>query len=428
MTISAPLRVRTASPVLSSLDTSAPTDRSVRRRLGWIWGLLIVNVFTFTSVPLVVPIPSVLGKLITQGALVVALALALILNRRLVIRPNGFLLLYSVLCGLTVLMSIHGHFGLGSLVRTGRLVGFLLVLWLLSPWWGREDLFFARTYRRALAIVLASVVLGLALSPRKAFAQAGGGRLGGAIWPFPPTQVAHVAAVFVGLTVVMWFTGLLSRRSAAIGTLAGLAILLLTHTRTAIVAMLIGILVAGLSLVFSRKRVRRAFAVALVIGLLLALSFAPFLSHWFERGENSQELSNFTGRTVVWTQVIHQQRSEVNTLFGYGMSNDSFNGLPIDSTWLSIYVDQGLVGDVLVAAAVLLLLLIALLAPRGPARAIALFFIVFCLISSYLETGLGTPSPYLLELVAAMSLLVPASPARTRLGSGGLIRGPVAVD
>ncbi len=166
---------------------------------------------------------------------------------------------------------------------------------------------------------------------------------------------------------------------------------------------------------------------ALVVGALVALSFAPFLSHWFQRGESGQELSNFTGRTVVWTQVIHQPRSEVNTLFGYGMSNDGFNGLPIDSSWLAIYVDQGLVGDVIVGAAVLLLLLMALLAPRGPARAIALFLIVYCLIASYLETGLGTPSPYLLEMMAAISVLVPASVAR--LGGGnGLIQAPEVLE
>jgi hypothetical protein len=408
VTVPTALRLRTASPVIARATSSTPLDRTIRRRLGWIWGLLFVNVLTYTPAPVLLPIPSAAGKVLTQGALVLALALTLMLNRRLVVRPNGFLLLFSVLCGLSVVMSVHGYFGVGSIVRAGRMVVFILILWLLTPWWGRRDLLFASVHRRALMIVLGSVLIGMVVAPGKAFAQAGGGRLGGDLWAITPTQVAHYAAVFTGLTVVMWFSGLLSPRSAMVTASAGVGVLLLTHTRTALIGLMVGILVAGLSLFFSRKRVRKAFIVTLLVALLVALSFAPFVSRWFTRGESAHELGNLTGRTAVWTALVHQPRSEVNTLFGYGMSNDSFNGLPIDSSWLSVYLDQGLVGDAIVAVALLLLLLIALLAPRGPARAMALFLVVYCLIASYTETGLGGPSPYLLDLTLTMSLLMPS--------------------
>jgi O-antigen ligase len=393
---------------MTRLTASSSTDAAVRRRLGWIWGLLFMNVLTFQPAPLILPIPSVLGKLVTQGSLVVALVLTLMLNRRHLMRPNGFLVLFSVLCGISLLMSLHGFFGFGSVVRSVRLVVFVLILWLLTPWWGRRDLFFARIHRRALLIVMGSVLLGMAVSPGKAFAQAGGGRLGGALWPIAPTQVAHYAAVFTGLTVVMWFTGQIRPRSAVVATVAGVAILLLTHTRTAVVALLLGIIVAGVSLFVSYKRVRKAFIVAPLVVLLGLFSFAPFVNHWFDRGESAQELSQLTGRTQVWSAVVHQPRGEVNTLFGYGMSNDSYNGLPIDSSWLSIYQDQGLVGDAIVAVALILLLLIALMAPRGPSRAMALFLVVYCMIASYTETGLGGASPYLLDLTVTMSLVMPS--------------------
>jgi hypothetical protein len=87
------------------------------------------------------------------------------------------------------------------------------------------------------------------------------------------------------------------------------------------------------------------------------------------------------------------------------MSNDSFDGLPIDSSWLSTYLDQGLVGDVIDGALLLLLLLLALSRPRGPSRAMVLFLVVYCFISSFTETGLGDASPYLLDLTVAMSLI-----------------------
>src|ERR1700722_7818071 len=177
MTLPAPIRLRTASPIMTRLTASSSTDAAVRRRLGWIWGLLFMNFLTFQPAPLILPIPSVLGKLVTQGSLVVALVLTLMLNRRHLMRPNGFLVLFSVLCGISLLMSVHGFFGFGSVVRAVRLVVFVLILWLLTPWWGRRDLFFARIHRRALLIVMGSVLLGMAVSPGQAFAHAGGGRV-----------------------------------------------------------------------------------------------------------------------------------------------------------------------------------------------------------------------------------------------------------
>jgi len=407
LTVALALRVRTATPAMARFRSLADVDASVRRRLGWVWGLLFFDVLTYTPAPTVVHIPSALGKVLTQGALVVALAIALTINRRLVVRPNGFLVLLSVLCGLSFIMSVHGYFGVGSIIRALRLCGFLLTLWLLTPWWGRDDLFFPRMHRRALVAIIVSVVIGAALAPGKAFAQSGGGRLGGAVWGITPTQVAHYSAVFVGLSVVMWFSGLLSQRQALVAGVMGSAVLVLTHTRTALVGLMVGVLVAGFSLFFSRQRVRRAFLCTLLVALLIALSFAPFISRWFTRGESVHDFNSLNGRGAVWSALVHEPRSEVNTLFGFGMSNDSYNGLPIDSSWLSVYQAQGLVGDALVAMVLVPLLLIALLAPRGPGRAMALFLIVYCAIASYTETGLGRTSPYLLDLTVAITMLMP---------------------
>ena len=171
--------------------------------------------------------------------------------------------------------------------------------------------------------------------------------------------------------------------------------------------MLAGILVGALSLFLSRKRVRRAFVVTVLVVGIGALSFAPLITGWFERGQNSQSLTNLTGRTNVWTEVLAQPRTEANTLLGYGMSYDGFSGIPIDSSWLSTYQDQGLVGDVLDGLILLTLLIVALISPRGPGRAVALFLIVYCIVESFTQTGLGQPSDNLLDLAVAMSLLMP---------------------
>ena len=129
-----------------------------------------------------------------------------------------------------------------------------------------------------------------------------------------------------------------------------------------------------------------------------------------------------TGRTKAWSAVLSTPRPATNLLLGDGLSNDSvvnsanpsMNGLPIDSSWISIYQDQGIVGEVLVGGMLLLLLLTALTRARGPTRALALFLIVYCLIAGTDESGLGGASQYLLDLTVARHSWVPPPPeART---------------
>ena len=90
------------------------------------------------------------------------------------------------------------------------------------------------------------------------------------------------------------------------------------------------------------------------------------------------------------------------------MSNDFAGGQSIDSTWVDVYQNQGLVGDVIVGSILVAMLVLALSRPRGPTRAVALFLIVYCLFASFHEDGLGEASQYMLDLVLAASLLVPS--------------------
>ena len=118
--------------------------------------------------------------------------------------------------------------------------------------------------------------------------------------------------------------------------------------------------------------------------------------------------------------MLSTHRPTTNVVFGSGLTNDSVinssnpatNGLPIDSSWISIYQDQGIVGEVLVSAAIVLLLLTALCRARGPTRAMALFLIVYCMIAGVSESGLGGASQYLLDLTVAASLLTFPSASR----------------
>jgi hypothetical protein len=378
-------------------------ERRRRRRVQLVWALLVLNVLTFfPGYPHLLPIPVIAGKVITQTALVAALLLALSVNRPFRIRPSVFMFLVALLVLVGLIASIRAEFLFGALFRVGRLLAFVAVLWSLTPWWTRRDLLLVRTHLMILWVVLASVILGLLAVPGVALTD---GRLGGIIWPIPPTQVGHYAAVAAGLTTVLWLSGLLRRELALISVVLALPILVLTHTRTALVALLAGVLIAGLSLFTARSRARKLFAAGLVIFSVGALTLSSVVATWLARGQDTTEVAALTGRRAVWDSILDAPRSTFETLFGFGLSNKSFNGLPIDSNWLGTYYDIGLIGMAINVAMVLFILIAAWFQPQGPRRALALFLVAYCLVASFTESGLSDASPYLLELTLAASLV-----------------------
>ena len=412
-----------ASPVVRSLRLRAGTPsgpahpRSADRRIAVIWGLLFFNCLAWTGVPTVLPLNPRLSQVFTMGALGVALLLALTLNRSLVFRPNLFLSLFTALAALSAMTSVRGTAGAGGILRCVRLVLFLIVLWLLTPWWGRRDLLIARSHLRALLIVCGTVIVGVVVAPSHAFAVHG--RLGGALWPIWPTAVAHFAAVAAGIGVVSWFSGVMAGRQAALLGSAGITMVLLTQTRVAMVSLVAGLTTSALTLFLGRRRVRRVATFALIVVPVAAIALAPAFSAWFTRGQTAEEISGLTGRRQVWEMLLSAPRSAFNHWFGYGLSDKGFAGLSIDNSWLAIYQDQGLVGVILVGCILVALLVMVAFRRAGPARALAIFIIVFAAVDSYTEVGLGDASPYLLDLAVAASLLAPERDSDP-VGSGDL--------
>ena len=393
---------------LRLLDPAQANERSIRRRVGLIWGLLLLNTLQFTG--LIVHVPSAFGKAITQGALQLAVLLALSVNRRVIIRPNVFLCLVTLLPIEAIITTLQPqHFG--TIYRTFRLIEFVVVLWLLTPWWGRRDLLLVRYHITALAVVLGTVVLGVLVAPGLALDQ---GRLSGALWQIPPTQVAHYAAVLTGFVALFWLSGHMRGRPALVVVAVTGSILLLTHTRTALVAMLAGLLVSGLSLITARARVRKLFAGAGAVAAIVIMTLSGYITTWLARGQGTDQLTKLTGRTTVWGPLLEFPRNKFQELFGFGLSNGAFNGSSIDSNWLSSYQQQGLFGVIVCAIIVLFLLVVAYFQPRGTRRALALFLVTYCLIASFTEDGFTDATPYLLEVTLAASLLIPFTKSTIR--------------
>ncbi|MER7200706.1 hypothetical protein CG723_11280 [Streptomyces sp. CB01635] len=389
--------------------------------VGIVWGLLVLNTLGSAGAETIIPLPRSLIQMVTMGALVAAFALALAVNLRLRIRPGAFVLLLTLLIVPSVISSVNLESGFGALFRCARLALFIGTLWLLSRWWD-GGLTFVRHHIRMYFAVLGSVAAGLVISPGAALPDLYGGRLVGALWPLTPPQIGQYAAVIIGLTVLLVLGRRTDRTSAAVVIVPSLVLLALTHTRTATLGLFIGLVLAIGSLILTSAAARRFFTWAVLCAAVAAVGFGSALQAWFLRGQSQENFASLTGRAKVWDALLAAPRTTSEQLFGMGLGDKSFGGLPIDNSWLAVYQEQGLTGVTLVAAIIIVLGGVALLRPPSLSRACAIFLISYCAIASYTEAGLGDASPYLLHLAVAASLLAapaaatplptPASPRR----------------
>ncbi len=384
------------------VDPLAAKERSIRRRVKTAYALLIFNTLTYSPGQEIISLPSKVGKLLPNGALPLALLLLLTVNPKLKLRPNIFLCLVGLLA-IDGIISATQPNPLGTYYRTFRFVEFVVALWLLTPWWGRRDMMLFRWHFRVLYTLVISVAVGMCIRPGKAFSF--DNRLSGIIWSMPPTQVAQYAAVAAGLTILLWVGHRVSGRAAIAGVTFCLVILILTHTRTALLGLGAGILVSGMSLFVVNHRVRRFFGWIALFASVATVTVAGLITTWLARGQATEDLTTLTGRTNFWALVLDEPRTLFQEIFGFGLSNASIDGLPIDSNWLSSYQQEGLVGVCVCALMIAFLLIAAFFQPPGLQRAVILFLVVYCLLASFTEDAFSAPSMYLMELVIAASLL-----------------------
>ncbi|MEW1866659.1 O-antigen ligase domain-containing protein [Streptomyces caelestis] len=380
------------------------------KAVGAAWGLLVLNTLGSAGARTVVPLPRSLIQMVTMGALAAAFALALTVNLRLRVRPSAYLFLLTLLLVPSLVSSADPESGFGALFRCARLALFVGTLWLLSRWWDGGPTF-VRHHIRMYFLVLGSVAAGLVVSPGAALPELYGGRLVGALWPLTPPQIGQYAAVIIGLTVLLLLGGRTDRRGAALVVVPSLVLLALTHTRTATLGLIAGLVLAIGSLFLTSAAARRFFGWTVLCAAVAAVGFGSALQAWFLRGQSQENFTSLTGRAKVWDALLAADRTTSELLLGTGLGDKSFGGLPIDNSWLAVYHEQGLTGVALVAAVLVVLGGVALLRPPSLSRACAIFLISYCAIASYTEAGLGDASPYLLHLAVAASLLAAPAPA-----------------
>ncbi len=236
----------------------------------------------------------------------------------------------------SVISSANLESGFGALFRCFRLALFVGTLWLLSRWWN-GGLTFVRYHIRMYFAVLGSVATGLVVSPGAARAR-----------PLRRTPRRRVVAAHPAADRAVRSGDHRAHRAARPGPpdrqgqrRGGHRAVLRAaradpYARTATLGLFIGLALAIGSLILTSAAARRFFTWAVLCAVVAAVGFASALQAWFLRGQSKENFSNLTGRAKVWDALLAAPRSTSEKLFGVGLGDKSFGGLPIDNSWLAV--------------------------------------------------------------------------------------------
>ena len=148
--------------------------------------------------------------------------------------------------------------------------------------------------------------------------------------------------MLTGLVVILWLCGHVRGNVVLIIVLIGLTLLVLTRTRTALTGMTAGILVAGLSLIVAKARVRKLFAIGGAVAAVVIMTLSSFITTYLARGQGTEQLTELTGQTKVaycWPSRVTASKK----YSGSGCPTDPSPVFPSTVTG-SVVQDQGLFG------------------------------------------------------------------------------------
>jgi hypothetical protein len=265
------------------------------------------------------------------------------------------------------------------------------------------------------ALALACGVVGL-VAALTGLSSAASGRLEGGVPPLSPNELALLAGIVV--VHVAWRTvlGELSWRLGAAGVIA-LGIVWATGSRTALLMLLAALVVMA----FHIRRARVGLVVSgLVLGGVGAIAALTtgVLSSFLER--DGAGVSTLESRFIAWNAATTWADSLWQLVFGGGLSvkiiqvqGQWWNEQPLDSSWVSLLVQTGLLGLLVSAGWVVWVLRGVLRAPRAY-RALFLGLWVFLVGRSLVESGLFDATPAFLGFFALSLLVEGGTRARRR--------------
>jgi len=253
--------------------------------------------------------------------------------------------------------------------------------------------FLVSAYRRLdvvrdLALALVLVGLFTALTGASSLAH---GRLTGGVLPVSPNQLAMMFGF--PLVVLTWGITYGQRFKFDVAMAPVLmALIWLTGSRTGLAAAVLGV---GLVIVTAR-RLPTAVLVGVVAAVPVAVYFLTatgFVAGYFGRGGTSN-LSTLSSRTIAWQAAFDAPFEFWASMFGRGLSAKTvgvsgtyWDTQVLDSSWVSAFVQGGIIGMALLA----LWALLSLTATAGlpaPERSLWLPLTAFALLWSSTASGL----------------------------------------
>lgn len=217
------------------------------------------------------------------------------------------------------------------------------------------------------------------------------GRLGGGLLPINPNQLA----LLFGPAILNSLWRMLNQRGRSLDP-ACFTILLtltwLTGSRTGLVSLLAAIV--AIMILAPRLPIPAVLTLVLAIpGLFYLLYLSPVVDAYFNRG-GAQNVTTLNSRTIAWKAALSARQAFWREWFGGGLgvkevpvSGTYWNAQILDSSWLSAFVQVGLVGISLLGLWTVLTLIGAVRAPR-PYRAFLTAAVLYAVINSILMTGL----------------------------------------
>jgi O-antigen ligase len=377
------------------------------------WILVVLTVQPWTRPPRG-PQATVSGGTDTgKGVLIAAVfMMAVVLAApRFRIRVPVVYLFYFLYLSVAAATAFHLLEPMAPLLRVVRLGLAIMIPLLLWRWLSANPSQFIRAHRTAHVLLALTVLAGLAAFPGSAWpgrSFGNGGRLYGGLLPMLPPRVGEIGAIVAGLTIVALAFGRLGRLYGGAFIGLGLLLIVLSRTRTAAMAMIIGLL-AAFFMARQSRRGRRALRV-LVLLIILAIPLLTPVRSWVVRDQTSTELTTLTGRTTAWSFVIEQEASIRTVMLGHGLGNKrvllrrgegDIDVMAIDNGWLSLFWETGWLGVTLVLFAVIAAFITAWRAPTPYIRAASMFLIVYVVVTSFTESGLSDLSSLTLHLLVA---------------------------
>ena len=335
-------------------------------------------------------------------------ALALLLSAHIRIncpRPNPIGVRSSVFLALFVLLSTFGGWaagdGLASLIVAVRVVlvgaAAYLLLRSLSPDVLLRSLFTAMALVGGLAVLTGVLALGST-----------GGRLQGGLPPLSPNEIALLcgAPAFALIWRNLVHRG--HRRDLFLIALL-LGGVLASESRTGLAALLLAIAV----MVLQARRMpvgAAALVVAALSGIVYALLTTDVLSAYFERSDEGS-VATLNSRTIAWTAALELPQTAYAWWLGGGLAlkripvaGQYWNDQGLDSSWVSAWVQGGMICVLLLLAWTLSAFVAGRRTPR-PYRMLITGVLLFQIIRSFLESGLidGTPSFFLFMVMSTLA-------------------------